>query len=113
MSVVPRALVVILLLTAQFLMPCSIKRMNGVCRCGCSEFMCYCCRGAESSNRLDAFSACRCKSENESFELSPFLPLHLFDGLWILTRSGTPLSKICGMPLPGFYEPPVRPPPLS
>jgi hypothetical protein len=113
MSVVHRTLIVFLLLLVQVLTPYSIKRMNGGCPCGCAAFVCYCCGGVERSDDVDAFSTCRCKPEKESFELLPFLPLPTFDGFFIPTGAGAVVFSIPGVPLPGYYEPPVRPPPFS
>ena len=92
------------------LTPYTMKRINGGCRCGCQEFICYCCRGAEPCGNAASVMECGEGGDDESFEQPPAMTVPVFQLVVMLDHLGGAYSPGTGSALPGYKQPPMKPP---
>ena len=106
-----RKVFMLVLAAVYFLTPYSVKRMTVPCECGCRELICLCCGNPENFGDVTSFSECRCDVSDESYTQSPVMSLAAFDAAMTFYEVGPVLSFIGGSALPGYKEPPMKPPP--
>lgn len=92
------------------LTPYTMRQMNGGCRCGCQEYICYCCRSAEHFGDMAPVMECSENTSDESFEQSPAMTVYASQLAVILDQLGGVHSPEIGSALPGYKEPPMKPP---
>ena len=108
-----RKIAILLIVVIHFLTPYSINKLNVDCQCGCREWPCYCCRGVENSCDEASVRACRCDIDDDPYVQSPaVIARHLRIRLH-LDRMGHVVHSNNGFTLPGYKEPPMKPPPTS
>ncbi len=92
------------------LTPCTVKRMNGGCICGCEEFICHCCRSAEHPCDMTPEMECNDDTIDESYEQGSTLTVYAFQLVVTLDPVGMSESPGGGSTLVGYRDPPMKPP---
>jgi len=103
--------ITLVILIIYFLTPYSIKKVSVRCQCGCQEFICYCCENAENFGDLTSLSDCKCNIIDE-FYAQPegtFAYSSKMDS--ILDQIDHLIDDGSDSTLPGYKEPPMKPPP--
>ena len=93
------------------LTPFTMTRMNGGCRCGCQDHICYCCRSAEHFGDMTPVMECCENANDESYEQSPAITVSGFQLAVILDPLGEANSTGDDLALAGYRDPPMKPPP--
>jgi hypothetical protein len=106
-----RKVVMLVLAAVYFLTPYSVKRMSVPCECGCRELICLCCGNPENFGDVTSFSECRCNISDESYTSSPAISLPPFKMAVVFYGVGAVFYLTHGSALPGYKEPPMKPPP--
>jgi len=104
---------ILLIVVLHCLTPYSINKVNVDCQCGCREWPCYCCRTPENSCDVTAVSKCKCDIYDESYTQSPAVIAYPLTMGFLLDRMGYVVHFNNDLALPGYKEPPMRPPPSA
>jgi len=104
---------ILIIVIVYFSTPYSIKNINVHCQCGCQEFICYCCKNPENFGDVTSFSECKCDIVDESYVQSPTIISYSFEIGIILDQIGNVLNYDNDSTLPGYEEPPMKPPPTA
>lgn len=101
----------LVILIIYFLTPYSIKNVSVRCQCGCQEFICYCCKNPVNFGDETSFSECQCDMTDEFYAQSEGAIAYSFKMDSILDQIASMVGCNDGSILPGYKEPPMKPPP--
>ncbi len=110
-KIMTRKSAILIIIILYFLTPFSIKIMNSSCQCGYREFTCYCCKNQQNFCGVTSFSECQCPIDDESYAQPPAVVEYPTQTLPILGSTGFLMSGNNGLILPGYQQPPMKPPP--
>ena len=111
-----RKSVALFIVVIHFLAPYSmnlIKNTNVYCQCGCGEWPCYCCQNSENSCEGTSVSRCKCGFNDDSDIQSPATLAHPPVMGFALDRMGHIICSNSDLTLPGYKDPPMKPPPAA
>ena len=107
---IPKMLLVII--TMVYFIPVPVERTHVSCGCGCGEFTCSCCVAPQNCGDGAAYKPCRCNIHDEVYEPFPTIASPLFRVVNPVYKIGTVLCNSTESALPGFKDPPMKPPPV-
>jgi hypothetical protein len=103
-------ILIVALVVIYGVIPYTINRISGGCRCGCQELICHCCSGSGHFCDMAPVMACTEDASGESYEQSPAVTPPAFHPAAALTLLGRVSSPGGGSALAGYRDPPMRPP---
>jgi hypothetical protein len=104
----------ILIVAALYILtPYLITNINTRCQCGCQEFICYCCKPSTNYGDVASLSECECNMIDESYVQTPVIVAYFLEMGFILDRVPQVPSCEKDSILPGYKEPPMKPPPAT
>ena len=102
---------ILMIVVIYFLTPYSIKNINVRCQCGCQEFICCCCKNQENFGDVTSFSECQRDIMDEFYDQPSAVPAYSFKMSFILDQLDHLVDYDNGSTLPGYKNPPMKPPP--
>ncbi len=106
-----RKLSALIFILVYSLAPYSLIGLNNGCKCGCNEFICTCCQKAQHPKDKVCFTEYDCSLDDDSYEQPPATGVSFFRLTLIPILLGYIDSWDNGIPLPGYRNPPMKPPP--